>query len=482
MLAAPTGAQADVCGALDTGPIPNPAQVGCDVAKAGIKAVSHPDKAAADIVTAPIRAAGDTVMQGVTSWVAGGAGWLVDQAGELIDRTTTPRLTSPWFVRQYDATGALAALFALPLLLLAVLQGVVRRDGGLIVRAAFVQLPLAFVLAAMAVTVVALVLGLVDAMCAEIAVSVGKDANAFFSDAGKGLAALSAATNSPVPLFAIFLGALVAAIGAFFVWVELVIRSAAIYVAVLFLPLSFVAMIWPATARWCRRLLELLFAVIFAKFVIVAIMALAAAGLGHSRSQDAFQGVLAGAALMILAAFSPLVWLRLIPLAEAAAHAAPFRSGSGSSTLGPIASPAAVMRRVTDANWGSRAGGALRAAPAAGAGPGVAAAALGGAAAVGGAVRSRAENIGAAGANGGSQPAGPAELRYAGAGAHAPSPVGPGATAENDAGRQSRPDRAQSSPPPPAGQPAAPGGPRPLDPPSSAAQPAERADPHNADG
>ena len=43
---------------------------------------------------------------------------------------------------------AIAAVFALPLLLAAVLQGVIRRDGMLIVRAAFVQLPAAFLLAA----------------------------------------------------------------------------------------------------------------------------------------------------------------------------------------------------------------------------------------------------------------------------------------------------------------------------------------------
>ena len=84
-------------------------------------------------------------------------------------------------------------------------------------------------------------------------------------------------------------------------------------------------------------------------------MSLAAAGLGQSRADDAFQGVLAGAALMMLAAFSPLALLRLIPLAESAAHTN-WRSGAGSQTLGPIAGPAAVMRRVTDANWG----GAMR--------------------------------------------------------------------------------------------------------------------------
>jgi hypothetical protein len=48
---------------------------------------------------------------------------------------------------------------------------------------------------------------------------------------------------------------------------------------VLFLPLALAAMIWPAGWRWCRRLIEFLIAIIFAKVFIVAIINLAAAGL-----------------------------------------------------------------------------------------------------------------------------------------------------------------------------------------------------------
>jgi len=279
---------------------------------------------------------------------------------------------------------ALAALFALPLLLVSVLQGVVRRDGGVIVRAALVHLPLAFALTAMAVVIVELFLGLTDAMAGQVAGSVGSDAEAFFKDTAKALGAVLLASGgaSPLPLFAVFLGALVAAMGAFFVWIELLIRSAAIYVAV------------PATQRWCRRLIELLAAIILAKFVIVAIMALAAAGLGHSRSHDAFNGVLAGTALMLLAAFSPFALLKLIPLAEGAAHAAGSHRGAGASTLGPTASPGAVMRRALDANWGTAhgtpglAGGGAHAG--AGAGAGMGGAGVSAAQAVG----SRAQNIG----------------------------------------------------------------------------------------
>jgi hypothetical protein len=364
-------AQADVCDLIPSIPLaPSPAKAGCKAARGGAgvipKLVTDPRGAATDIVTAPIKAAGDEVMQGVTTWVAKGAGWLMGQVGRLIGETTTPRITSPWFLRQYRTMGSLAAVFALPLLLLCVLQGVLKRDGGVIVRGAFVQLPAAFLLTAIAVTIVQLLLQLTDQMSAAVASSVGNDAEEFFEDTGKALGSIVSATGgtNPAPLFAVFLASLVAAAGAFCVWLELLVRSAAIYVAVLFLPFTFVAMIWPGTARWCRRLIELLIAIVFAKFVIVAIMALAAAALGQSRGDEAFQGVLAGAALMVLAAFSPFVLLKLVPFAESAATGIGWRRGPlGGAVVGPVAS-SMVMRRVMDSRPGSGGGGGqLSAAP-----------------------------------------------------------------------------------------------------------------------
>jgi hypothetical protein len=381
-------ASANVCTGIPSLPlVPNPLKTVCGVIVKAPTIVSNPIGTIGKIITAPIRAAGDAVMQGVTSWVADGAAWLVGEAATLIQQTTTPTLSAPWFTGQYQTMAALAAIFALPLLFLSILEGVLRRDGRIIARAACVQLPAAFLLTAGAVVVVGLLVAMTDQMCAQVTGSVSGDAKTFFTDVAKALTNLGASTGTDpaVPLFAVFLGGLIAAVGSFFVWVELLIRSAAIYVAVLFLPFTFMAMIWPQTARWCRRLVELLFAIIFSKFVIVAIMALAAAGLLSAGAGDGFNGVLAGTALMLLAAFSPLALLRLIPMVESAASASSNRSGAGSQTLGPVAGPAAVMRRVMDGNWGSG-GGALRAAPAAAGGP-AGLAAAGGAAAMSGAAR-----------------------------------------------------------------------------------------------
>lgn len=466
--AASSPAQAGVCDDIPSIPgVPNPVKTGCKVVSKAPEVVTNPGQAATDIVTAPFDAAGDAVMRGVTTWVAKGAGWLVGQAGKLIDATTTPRVDSPWFGQQYQAMAALAAIFALPLLLLSVLQSVLRRDASIVTRAALVQLPAAFLLTAGAVAVVVLFLELTDEMCGQVSRSVGSDAGSFFSDTTRALDKLAAPTGQPVaPLFAVFLGGLIAAVGAFFVWIELVIRSAAVYVTVLFLPFTFVAMVWPTTARWCRRLVELLFAVVFSKFVIVAIMTLAAAGLGQSRSSDAFQGVIAGAALMLLAAMSPMVLLRLIPIAEAAAHTT-WRSGSGSQTLGPIAGPAATMRRVVDSNWGAMSGGGLRATPAtaaaAGAGP-AGLATAGAAGAMTGAVRSGNGNGNGRGGTGGAPSSETTRFAAVGASGQAARPTAAAPPARSSETRDA-PSGAQpssSSRPAKASRPA--GGPRPMAP------------------
>ena len=108
-----------------------------------------------------------------------------------------------------------------------------------------------------------------------------------------------------------FLGAAVMAVGAVVVWIELLVRQAAIYVAVLFLPLAVAGLVWPATAHWFKRLAHILVAVILSKFVIAAILSLAASGLAASTPDGGgFSAVLGGGALLTLAALSPLALLR----------------------------------------------------------------------------------------------------------------------------------------------------------------------------
>jgi hypothetical protein len=113
------------------------------------------------------------------------------------------------------------------------------------------------------------------------------------------------------------LGGLFVCFGALLLWVELLVRAAAVYVATLFLPLALASLVWPAISQWCRRLVETVAALVLSKFVIVAVLSLAVGALGTSDGSIASE--LAGGALLLLAGFAPFTLLRLVPMVESGA-------------------------------------------------------------------------------------------------------------------------------------------------------------------
>ena len=107
-------------------------------------------------------------------------------------------------------------------------------------------------------------------------------------------------------------------------WIELLMREAAVYVIVLMLPLAFAGMVWPARRVWAIRAVELLVALVMSKFAIVAVLSLGGAALasGTSVAGHSVTAALAGVVLLIMGAFTPWALLRLLPLAEVASSAA----------------------------------------------------------------------------------------------------------------------------------------------------------------
>ena len=151
-----------------------------------------------------------------------------------------------------------------------------------------------------------------------------------------------------VPLFVTFLAAIIGAFAAFLVWIELLMRDAAIYVVALFMPLALAASIWPRWSGALRRTGELLVVVIGSKFVIVSIIALAAGLVAENDGR--VEHILAAAALMLLACFAPFVLLKLVPFAEGAMGAA---YGRRSATGGAMSGGPDRQRRSDRSQHGS---------------------------------------------------------------------------------------------------------------------------------
>ena len=328
------------------GPIPSP----CDLPGPG-----HVCDAVGDLAGDVAGAAGDFVMRGVTVWVTNAAVWVTGKVGELIDATSSPDVRAPWFVGQYRSMLAVAGLLALPMLLLAVIQALMRQDPWILARSAFGYLPMAFVLAGAAIVGTDRLISITDDLSAMVNRGLGSRSDNLLASVGDAYSrAIEDDSDGAVPLFGVFLGAIILAIGAFVLWLEMVIRDAAIYIGLFFVPLTFIAMIWPATSRYARRLVEFLIAVILAKFVIVAIIGLASAAItnagGTAEGGQLFERMIAGAALLVLAAWSPFALLRLIPMMEiAAASVVTQRSSmSGAASSAGIQTPATYMRQAMD--------------------------------------------------------------------------------------------------------------------------------------
>ena len=309
---------------------------------------------AGEVVTAPVRAVAGGAVDMITSWVADGAQWLLGKVVNFIHYSTSPDLGAEWFTERYRFMIGLAALVLAPILLIASIRAVMNQDLSQLLRSFFLYLPLAILGTFVAVFLTQALLTITDEMSAAVADGIAGDVSQIFDSVGRGLG--TGGATPAAPSFAIFLGALFLIIGSFFVWLELLIRSAAVTVSVFFLPLMLSALVWPATAKWTRRLVETLVALILSKFVIVAVISLATAALADPGG-GGFGAVMGGAALMLMAAFSPMALLKLMPIAEGTAMA--HLEGVGRKPIqtmrpgGSVNQAVSIMRSKTSSGAGS---------------------------------------------------------------------------------------------------------------------------------
>jgi hypothetical protein len=257
------------------------------------------------------------MLSAISSAVDGAAADALRLTGSLLGSTTSPGLLSTWFSATYWRVAALSALLTVPFLFAAAVHALVRSDLALLGRAAFGYLPLAVLGVTIAAPLTTLLLSATDEMCAVVAGAAGHSDATALARAAAAVAGLSAVSGSPMLGFFIGLLAVGATIG---LWIELLIRAAAVDVIVLMLPLFFAAMVWPARRVWASRAIETLIALILSKFAIVAVLTLGGAAFGAGSS--GLSASLVGATLVVLAVLSPWALLRLLPLHEMAAAAA----------------------------------------------------------------------------------------------------------------------------------------------------------------
>ena len=338
-------------------------------------------------------AAGEGILDVIANAMLDGAAWLLGAISSLIDATTEVRITGittaceqhaqgqgdvtypascyepvGWFGDAYGAMWGLAALFALGVLFVAAIDAVTRGQIHELVRLPL-KVIVAFALTAAAIAITGMLLQLTDEMSTWIASSGGDASSDFFASNQDAIEALkggdSANAGQPgeedaAPVIVRMLVALAMVLGGLVVWIELLLRASAIFVGVFFLPFAIVAMIWPRTAATFRRVAEILLAVIFAKFGIVAVVALGGRAVVAAEG-DVGQG-LAGATILLLACLIPILFLHM---AQFAVGAGVMGAAAGVGASAAVAAPMAATRggmmvAIASRNWGTRAVSRLR--------------------------------------------------------------------------------------------------------------------------
>ena len=297
-----------------------------------------------DLVSAPFKAAAgwawDTVVGGITDWLAKGFVQLVSFVWDVMDQSASPHLNSEWFARSPGAPYLTAVAVATGLLLIfvfcALIQGVLAgRPLELVKRMAF-DTPVAIAGILFTVGFTQVGVNLIDAMSDGIwQLSRPKAINAV-----DGL--LLTASKLTPGTFLTPLLLLVGMLAMLMLWIVLFVREALIYLVVALAPMAWATSVWPAIASVRRRVIELLAALVFSKLAIAMALAVGLGALGGvgatgnpgdgvvANGLAEFSTMVVGIITFGLAAFMPFLVIRLIPIVEAAViaqgiHSAPMR-------------------------------------------------------------------------------------------------------------------------------------------------------------
>ncbi|MGH9104582.1 MAG: hypothetical protein ACRDZX_01855 [Acidimicrobiales bacterium] len=241
--------------------------------------------------------------------------WLMAGAIHAASATTSisPAEGNGWFTSVAHQMFPVDAMVVTPLLFAATIGAIVRQDLHRLTRAWAVGLPLALIGGYAIVRLSFTGLGVTDDLSlvirAQVAPNLKKELlGAVTSGISLGPAG---ALASVVGLVVIFAGLAI--------WLELALRAACVELAVFFMPLAFAGLVWPSTAHWAKRLLQVLSALLLAKPVIVGALCLGARALTGPKAGAS--SMVSGCAILLMAAFAPLVLLKLVPVVEASAVA-----------------------------------------------------------------------------------------------------------------------------------------------------------------
>jgi hypothetical protein len=296
-----------------------------------------------DVATAGFEA----LIGGLVAWVTDAVVWVVGGVFDFFLDAADPNVQADWFISgdgPYATTAAIGATLLVGFVLAGITQGALAGDvGGMLRRMAW-DLPLSVLGIVGLVTVTQALIRLTDVLSGWVLASFEDDIAAFTAV----VTSLSHLGGGVASAFVVLLLGLVTVLAGVVLVAELAVRAALVYLVVALAPLVFAARLWPVLRGVAHKLVSLLAALVLSKLVMavaLAVAASAAVGAGSGGEVTALPepevmaedpggsvtqavGILLAAACAFgVAAFSPLLVARLLPLTEAAIVAQGVRSG-----------------------------------------------------------------------------------------------------------------------------------------------------------
>ena len=292
-----------------------------------------PAVAGKEAAGAAASAVGGGVLGEVTEWMTDAAEWVTSKIQGLIEQTATPELEASWYQDRWREMVALGGGLAVLVAMIALVSAAVRRDpdalGGI-----FIGMFRAGIGTGLVVPLVVMALSVADGISSWVAgQAAGEAGSKFWGDVAD---VWGSGDHGGLGSTAIaFLFALVQVIAGIAVWIEMLLRNAGIYVAVLFMAAALAASIWPRLRSWQDRLVSLLFVMIAMKPVIVVVLSLAGSAAAAGGGGDKDLGlVLAAVVILVLAAFTPWVLMMLISIDTEASWTAGSATGGAKARIG----------------------------------------------------------------------------------------------------------------------------------------------------
>ena len=311
-------------------------------------------------------AAGEAVIDLVVKFtfglIADAVASVTDSIVSAMDSTTAVDLNGGFFpaltpIRQ--TVPGMSVALVLALFLVSIIRSPAAGEPGAIIRSALVDVPSAMLLMVMSVAVAWILIRIVD----EASLAVTGDVGAAMGEFTASLVVVEALTGAG--LLGIIFG-LLFVVGAILVWLQLLVRAALIYVLIVLAPLGFATRAHPGTRQIAQRTVEMGIALILSKFGVAVAFGVDATAIESSNGVVEGEGVdltgmMAGVAVMLMAAFMPWVIWKVFPLVEAATAAAgiersPVKAAVSVASLG-VAAGIGVSKLAGGGSMASASGG-----------------------------------------------------------------------------------------------------------------------------